>query len=113
VTDRGADVVNRTEGNTECVVVAGRIRSAGAEEQSMFAKGLPRNLGDPACLHERGRRKRIEAPAQSRKGAGKRHLPASHEPQQCVISPDERAVSRGKGTTGSRNALMVPRKPEK
>ena len=23
------------------------MRSAGVEEQSMFAKGLPRNLGDP------------------------------------------------------------------
>jgi hypothetical protein len=44
VTDRGADVVNRTEDNIECVVVAGRIRPAGVEEQSMFAKGLPRNL---------------------------------------------------------------------
>jgi hypothetical protein len=56
VTDRGADVVNRTEGNTECVVVAGRMRSAGVDEQSMFAKRLPRNLGDPV-LSPRARAK--------------------------------------------------------
>jgi len=39
--------------------------------------------------------------------------PLPHEPQQRVVSPDERKVSRTKGTTGSRNALMVPKKPEK
>jgi len=60
VTDRGADVVNLTEGNTECVVVAGCIRSAGVEEQSMFAKGCPGTWEVLSCLHERGQRKRIE-----------------------------------------------------
>jgi hypothetical protein len=34
-------------------------------------------------------------------------------PQQCVLSPDEREVSRARGAAGSRNALMVPRKSQK
>jgi len=51
VTDRGADVVNWTEGNTECVVVAGCIRSAGVEEQSMFARGVAEEPGRSRRLH--------------------------------------------------------------
>src|SRR5215213_1362085 len=39
----------------------------------MFAKGSPRNRETFACLHERGRRKRVEAPAEFRRGACKRH----------------------------------------
>ena len=39
------------------------MQSAGVGEQSMFAKGLPRNLGDPAVSTSVSRRQRIEAPA--------------------------------------------------
>ena len=48
----GADVVNRTEGTIECVASGRTYSTAGVEEQGMFAKGLPGNLGDPARLHE-------------------------------------------------------------
>ena len=98
VTESGADAVNRAEGNISCIAMARCARSAGAEERSMFAKGLPRNLGDPVVSTSASRRQRIEAPASSTdEEPANSNSPLPHDEQQSVVPPGERKRARRKG----------------
>ena len=74
----------------------------------MFAKGLPRNLGDPAVSTSVRRRQMIEAPAQYRRGAGNSNSPLPNDEQQSVVPPGERKESEAGRTAGSRSTLIVP-----
>src|SRR5437867_3275701 len=89
------------------------MRSAGVGEQSMFAKGLPGNLGDPVVSTIVRRRQRIEAPACSTdEEPVNSNSPLPRGEQKSVVPP-ERTKGSGTGRTmGSRSALTVPRKPE-
>ena len=80
----------------------------------MFAKGLPRNLGDPVVSTSGSRRQRMEAPACSTdEEPANSNSPLPRDEQKSVVPP-ERTKESGTGRTmGSRSALTVPRKPEK
>src|SRR5437870_2038382 len=74
------------------------MRSAGVEEQGMFAQGLPWNLGDPAVSTSASRRQRIEAPAKFRRGAGQQQLPAAS--RRAEVRGTARANERERGGRG-------------
>src|SRR6266498_2925309 len=90
--------------------VARCTRSAGVEEQGMFVKGLPRNLGDPAVSTSVSRRQRIEAPVQFRGGAGQQLLPAAS--RRAVVRGTARRTKESEAgrTMGSRSTPIVPTK---
>ena len=77
----------------------------------MFAKGLPRNLGDPIVSTSVSRRQRIEAPASAPdEGPVNGNSPLPRDEQQSVVPAGERKASGQGWTVGSRSALIVPRK---
>jgi hypothetical protein len=109
VTDRGADAVNRAEGNIGCVV------------SGLGASGPPGSKSR-ACS-QRGCRGTWEIPQSPRvrvEGRGLRHRRSSDEEpatatprrlgdeQQCVVPPERTKGSEAAWTVGSRSALVVP-----
>jgi len=57
----------------------------------MFAKGLPRNLGDPVVSAGVSRRQRIEAPASvPDEGPANGNSPLPRDEQQSVVPAGER-----------------------
>ena len=74
------------------------MRSAGVEEQGMFAKGLPGNLGDPTVSTSGSRRQRIEAPAcGTDEEPANSNSPLPHDERQSVVPPGERKGARREG----------------
>ena len=112
MTECGADVVSRTEGNIACIATGpDTCGPPGSESRACSREGLPGNLGDPVVSTSVSRRQRIEAPASSSdEEPVNSNSPLPHDEQQSVVPPERTKGSGAGGTVGSRSTPIVPMK---